>query len=209
MMTSATILEHDGITQSITEWALDYGITPGIIIGRLERGLTVADAITKPMQIGYRGQKLASPDMEAFIFANERRSRRVRVSTTALRRHQAYTHNGKSLTIAGWSVASGVKAPTIRSRLRAGLPIGMAISSTSLTRAELARKGGIEPRTVESRVRRGWTLDLALSEPPCSRMGRFAHGRPGAPSNFAPSKGTGAGRTAQETPNITFSGIDA
>lgn len=66
-MTPATILEHDGIKQPIKEWALDYGITPAIIMGRIERGQTIADAITTPMKIGFRGQKLASRDMEAFI----------------------------------------------------------------------------------------------------------------------------------------------
>ncbi|MDZ7874359.1 MAG: hypothetical protein U5N27_15240 [Rhizobium sp.] len=55
-MTPASILEHDGISQSITEWALDYGITPAIIIARLERGMSIADAITTPMKTGYRGQ---------------------------------------------------------------------------------------------------------------------------------------------------------
>ena len=44
-MTPATILEHDDIKQPIVEWALDYGITPAIIIGRLERGMSIADAI--------------------------------------------------------------------------------------------------------------------------------------------------------------------
>lgn len=57
-MTPETILDHDGIQQPILEWALDYGITPAIIIGRLERGLSIADAITTPMKTGFRGQRL-------------------------------------------------------------------------------------------------------------------------------------------------------
>lgn len=69
-MTPETILEHDGTSQPIIEWALDYGITPSIIIARLERGLSIADAITTPMQTGFRGQRLRSPDVEAFIRGN-------------------------------------------------------------------------------------------------------------------------------------------
>lgn len=69
-MTPATILEYDGISQPITEWALDYGITPAIIIGRLERGEAIANAITTPMQLGHRGQRLNSPSIEAFIRSN-------------------------------------------------------------------------------------------------------------------------------------------
>ncbi|MCZ7930828.1 hypothetical protein O9X90_00745 [Agrobacterium leguminum] len=66
-MTPETILEHDGIQQPVIEWALDYGITPAIIIGRLERGVAVSDAITIPMRTGFCGQRLRSPDMEALI----------------------------------------------------------------------------------------------------------------------------------------------
>lgn len=57
-MTPETILEHDGIQQPIIEWALDYGITPTIIIGRLGRGMSIEAAITTPMKTGYHGQRL-------------------------------------------------------------------------------------------------------------------------------------------------------
>jgi hypothetical protein len=57
-MTPASILQHDGVSQPIIEWALDYGITPAIIIGRIERGIPIADAITLPMKVGHRGQRL-------------------------------------------------------------------------------------------------------------------------------------------------------
>ncbi len=77
-MTPETILEHDGIQQPIVEWALDYGITPAIIIGRLERGVAVSEAITIPMQTGFRGQRLRSPEMETLIrtIANDGRDQR-------------------------------------------------------------------------------------------------------------------------------------
>lgn len=195
-MTPATILEHDAIRQSITEWALDYGITPAIIIARLERGMTIADAITKPMKVGHRGQKLASLDMERFISRLAKPSvERPKKVAVRLRHRQTYTHAGKTMTIPEWSAHTGVKVATIRFRLHSGWTFGRAIdpqdmrsnSRRVMTRAQLAREGGVEPRTVESRLRRGWPLELAMSEPPGARMGRFAHGRPGVPSDFAPS----------------------
>ncbi|MGK9053127.1 hypothetical protein [Neorhizobium petrolearium] len=163
-MTPATILEHDGVRQSITEWALDYGITPAIIIARLERGMTMADAITMPMKVGFRGQRLP-------IFSN------TQVAIAAPSRAnlaKLYTFNGKTLTATEWAGIAGIKLKTFHSRLR-----------------------------------KGWTFDLAITVPPGERLGRFAHGRPGVPSDFPPSKGTGAGSTAKETPKITFSGNDA
>ncbi|MEW9838088.1 hypothetical protein [Mesorhizobium marinum] len=49
-MTRFDPLTHDGITQPIVEWALDYGIPPGLILKRLQRGMSVGPAITTPMR---------------------------------------------------------------------------------------------------------------------------------------------------------------
>jgi hypothetical protein len=220
-MTPATILEHDSIRQSITEWALDYGITPAIIIGRLERGMSIGNAITTPMKVGHRGQRLP-------IFSRKQNKSKVCNLPPAehwkppkprqhKRAHNArlIEHNGQTLTVAEWSQVSGVSIQKIYGRLHLGWDFGDALvpgdarRRRSASREELERDGGVDPRTVQSRLRRGWPLELAMTEPPGARMGRFARGRPGVPSDFAPFEGTGAGRTAQETQNITFSGIDA
>lgn len=150
-MTPATLLEHDGIDQPITEWALDYGITPAIIIARLDRGQSVADAITTPMQIGFRGQSLP-------VFHPEQRAKRKPTG----RKYRTYTHNGERLTLAAWALRAGINKATIRNRIESG-----------------------------------WSMADALSTP--------ARAKPGVVWNFTPSKGTGAGSTLQETPNITFS----
>ncbi|WP_296085398.1 hypothetical protein [uncultured Agrobacterium sp.] len=231
-MTPETALEHECIEQSITEWALDYGITPAIIIARLERGQSVADAITTPMKTGFRGQKLASPDMEAFIRSMPRRKPRklrklslAKPNSKRLRANRTYTHDGKTMTIPEWADHTGLRVATIRLRLRAGWSLDRAFgpkrvrvkaprittpkpSVTGMNRSELeaaAARIGIRPGTVWSRLDRGWTLERALSTPCGPNNGKG----PGVSYDFAPSKGTGAGSTAQETPNITFSGIDA
>jgi hypothetical protein len=218
-MTPATIIEHDGIRQSITEWALDYGITPGIIIGRLGRGELVADAITMPMKVGHRGQRLPIFSRNHLVSDPSKRlppAPRKRPVGPNGGAHNAkpVQHDGLSLTIREWSQRTGIPTGRIYGRLHLGWTFADAISSGDDRRSR--RRGAlpqvenvVSPRTVESRVRRGWPLELAESEPAGARMGRFAHGRPGVSSDFAPSEGTGAGSTAQESPNITFSGIDA
>lgn len=165
-MTPATMLEHDGVKQSIAEWALDYGITPAIIIGRLERGEAIANAITAPMKVGHRRQRLpiysrkqmASPQRHGQNSNSERRS----IGTT-------YRHDGRWLTIAEWSDVTGLKIVTIRARLYAGWDIGRALSA------------------------------------PTDRNGRDCEPGPGVSSDFAPFEGTGGGRHAQESAQISFS----
>ncbi len=159
-MTPKSILAHDGIEQPITEWALDYGITPAIIIARLERGETVADALTTPMAVTHCGQQL--PIFHAKQRIPKRRKRNPRV---------LYTLDGRTMNLSKWARHCDVNAATVRNRIAAG-----------------------------------WPLDVALTARPNSTDAR--HG-PGVVSNFQTSKGTGAGSTAQETPNITFSGEDA
>lgn len=155
-MTPATILENDGIKQPITEWALDYGITPAIIIARLERGETVAEAITKPMKVGHRGQRLP---------AIRRRPQRATNSDQVGSTSTTFTYSERTLTVAEWARLTGLTSGTLGARLRSG-----------------------------------WSIDRALTTPPDKKRGRR-----GVSSNFAPSEGTGAGSTLQETPKITFS----
>lgn len=228
-MTPATILEHDGIKQPIKEWALDYGITPAIIIGRLERGMSTADAITTPMRTGYRGQKLVSRDMETFIASNARRAAHEPSKPNGPRGKtgHTYTHDGKTLTVKEWSELTGLQTGTIRLRIRSGWPSDRVFAPkitkpkpvkvakpkrcvTGMTRAELvaaAERVGIKPGTVWSRMDRGWTLERALSEP-CGPNNGKSRG-PGVVSDFALSRETGGRGTFQETPNLTFSGNDA
>lgn len=127
------------------------------------------------------------------------------------------SHQGETLSLVEWAERTGLNAVTIRARLYAGWEIERALTAPAFptrttSRAALARAVGIDPRTVDSRLRRGWPLERALTETAGTTMGRNSHRPktgPGAVSDFPPSKGTGAGSTAQETPNITFSRNDA
>jgi hypothetical protein len=73
LMTRNDLLAHDGVTQPITEWALDYGITPELILSRLSRGMRVGLAITKPMKTkpGDRLPDPCSPGVVSNLRASE------------------------------------------------------------------------------------------------------------------------------------------
>lgn len=96
----------------------------------------------------------------------------------------------------GYSVAQAVELP----KLQRGRPSRChAYAGHDLTLREWSELTGVPDKTLEQRVRNGWTIEQALTTPtPAQR-------RAGLVFNFVPSKGTGAGRAAQEPPEITFS----
>jgi len=106
-MTSNDLLTYDGVTQPITEWALDYGIPAELIIDRINAGLSVEDAITAPMEVA-PGQRL--PDQQP-------------------KKNVTYTHDGQTLTLGEWARCAGIKYGTLRYRVNgAGMSIGDAIN---------------------------------------------------------------------------------
>ncbi|MGV1752488.1 hypothetical protein [Agrobacterium sp. CG674] len=66
---------------------------------------------------------------------------------------------------------------------------------------EWAEETGIVEGTIRSRLNYGWTLEDALRR----KVQEHRERAPGGVFRLQPSKGTGAGSTLQETPNITFS----
>lgn len=64
---------------------------------------------------------------------------------------------------------------------------------------ELAEMSGVPAKVVRARIRIGWTIEQAVTVPTIQQRRR------GVVSNFDVIAGTGAGSTAQETTEITFS----
>lgn len=130
-MTDA-MLTHDGITQPITEWALDYGIYPNVITDRLARGWSVDRAIITPM-VTAPHQRLDHkhlPDLPTL--------RRVakRLKATALSKGKGGSRPsifvefaGDRLSLQQWSERTGIAASTIRRRIKAGWPVQIALSA--------------------------------------------------------------------------------
>lgn len=67
------------------------------------------------------------------------------------------------------------------------------------TLQELADMSGVAMNTLRQRIYSGWTVEQATTTPTPRQR------RAGVVNNFEPSVGTGAGSTAQEIPEITFS----
>lgn len=102
-MTPETILEHDGISQPILEWALDFGITPNVIIARLNRGMSIPDAITIPMVVAHSGQRLP-------IFSSEQVPRNMR--------RDYFTVRGETKSLMEWAKHVGITRTALLARVR-------------------------------------------------------------------------------------------
>lgn len=129
-----------------------------------------------------------------------------------------HVFEGSAKTFSEWACHLGLTTSALHARVRklGSLDRAIAMGAARLpgrqpiiiehdgckrTIKEWAALIGVEPMTIHNRLRSGWLLADALTIPSGARIGR-----PGVSSNFRRSKGTGAGSTTQETPNITFSG---
>jgi hypothetical protein len=75
---------------------------------------------------------------------------------------------------------------------------------TTLTVAQWAKRLGLCPPALYVRCRKYGSMEIAIAMGGALPSGKKAV-PPGVSSDFARSAGTGAGSTAQETPNLTFS----
>jgi hypothetical protein len=127
-MTPATILTFDGIEQPVSEWALDYGIPARLIVNRLNRGMSVEQAITKPMRTK-AGNCL--PDEPAYTGPASKRIGRE---------PKLYTYGGESLSIKEWAKRLNVSYSAIQHRLKAGHPLEVALTAPRLPPVKSGRK---------------------------------------------------------------------
>lgn len=135
-----------------------------------------------------------------------------------------YEARGEMRTLREWSEITGISITTLNTRINVyDWPVERAVSEkigpfgrrgkeytvNGETRSvsQWAKLAGISCSVAYTRIASGWPIEAALTLPKGSA--RPTSGAPGVPSDFGPSKGTGAGSTAQETPNLTFSGNEA
>ncbi|MFC3322622.1 hypothetical protein [Mesorhizobium cantuariense] len=149
-MTRDDLVTFDGITQSIDEWALDYGVTPQTIMRRLHAGASVEIAITKPM-IARPGDQLPEP-----IVARPRTIKVVK--PRAVDRH---SHDGKSLTVTEWAAITGISPETMRSRIKAGHPMKDVLRKGNLPKSRRSNFKVGQPRPVKLYSFKGMTRSLS------------------------------------------------
>lgn len=117
-------LTHDGITQPITEWALDYGIYPNVIADRLARGWSVERAITTPMIVA-PGQRLIHTHLPGT--PKPPRPKPVPKSSPPRPRNKLFMSGDVALTIGQWSELTGISKQSLRNRVRQGMTMAEAI----------------------------------------------------------------------------------
>ncbi|UWR59114.1 hypothetical protein [Phaeobacter inhibens] len=226
------ILTFEGVTQSVTEWALDYGITPKTITQRLRYGWSVERAITTPV-CTRPGKKLSGAYLDAAIgmkkTAPKTRSKPTRKPAKVRRSSNIYlTFDGQERSLSDWVKLTGIKHATLRYRLKNGWPVADILNEPVMTGtakrlgkkrrasdiyltfngvernlSEWAKLCGIHHKTLRFRLKNGWSVEDALTKP-VRQMSR-----PGVVSNFGDVEGTGGGRSAQDSPNISFSEKEA
>ena len=114
------ILEHDGVAMSHVEWGAEFGIPPRLILGRLDCGWPVAQAIETPME--------APPGFKL----GDLKPRRKRPSGPGRSTTVFIEHDGLRLSLTEWSERLGITRTTISGRLRRGLPPADVLSTSRL-----------------------------------------------------------------------------
>jgi hypothetical protein len=193
--TAATPLTFEGVTQPISEWALDYGVTPQTIIDRLHGNWLVKFAITSPMTVP-KGYRLPGYDAGPVSAAH------------SLHASSAIECFGKTQSLAQWAAEIGTTVQVLKGRITRGMGLPMALQckqrprrtyehdGRSLTLKQWSVETGISETALKQRMdSMGWSVAKALTTP---------HRRRGVPLDLPALAGTGGGRSAQERPEISF-----
>ena len=122
------LLTYNGVTQSVTEWALDYGVTPDTINRRLRKGWPVERTITTPMRTK-PGAKLKGAYLDAVTGA-EKPARKLPCKPANVRRSTDIylTFNGQERSLGEWATLTGIKHATLRHRFKNGWPVENILS---------------------------------------------------------------------------------
>jgi hypothetical protein len=137
-----SILSYQGTTQSVTDWALDYGIPPKTIINRLHDGWPVGCAIGEPIAVE-PGEKLR----DRLIIAAIRKLTETKPKQT--RSFVRLTFRGEERSLNQWAEITGIQKATLRYRLNQGWTVARALT---------------EPVSKNSRNRPGVVSNFGASE---------------------------------------------
>jgi len=183
-----TELRFEGVTQSVEEWAADYGIPCKLIHSRLKRGWSVERAITEPMQVR-RGDKLKAADLQdvqptpapasSVTTKTALTSPRLRPRERLMRPAPRYAE--RPITLDNFATPAKPRPHCLRGER-------FTHNGETLTLREWAERLGARKNTLEVRLHtHGWTVERTLTTPIGSRSRR-------PKSVSADSPGAGVGR---------------
>jgi AraC-like DNA-binding protein len=152
----AHLYTHLGKSLTIAEWALETGMSERTIRNRLYRHKCPIEQALQPQAA--KPPKQLRPNRPVHI------ARRI-------------THDGKSLTIAEWSQATGIARSTIQLRLAKGHAIQDVLApsnrvklthgSQTLSIPAWSKIVGMSIVTLTKRHKQGWSVERILTEPVC------------------------------------------
>lgn len=194
-MTPETLIAFDGTEQSIVNWALDYGITPEIIIARFQKGLNAEQAITRPM-FAIKGQILNGSYIRQYLNPRRTVTTAIKIITkpkanpvTIYEGAKPYSCGGRTLTLAQWSKIIGIKVKTLQARLDRGWSNQQTFETPLrgitprlhmswmkdaklyecdgkvLSLRQWSVVTGIPHQTLYARLGYGWSIERAIHEP--------------------------------------------
>lgn len=121
----------------------------------------------------------------------------------AASRERALAHANKCREEEREKVRAAIGAVEVTPPKRLNAAKLYTFGGATLTVAQWAERLGVKTPTLYVRRRKHGSMEVAIAMGGLLPLGKKA--TPPVLSNFAPSKGTGAGSTAQETSKITFS----
>lgn len=110
------LIEMDGKTMSVAEWAKSLGISANIVYSRLDRGWSAEDALLTPPH----HQPASAP--------------------LPVSKGNRYEYSGESHTLREWSELRGIHLETLRGRMKNGWPLKRALEEPVISLKERWRK---------------------------------------------------------------------
>lgn len=153
----------------------------------------------------------------AGVFKVEMQPTRRRHVVAALERYRElsakrHTVGGLTMTKRQWADYLGITYSALNTRISRLGSLEVAIQQRSLRRSGVSVAGMTKSVTEWADflgIARSVLYHRIKTEPAETLIAAYLADPPGVVSNLPDNSGTGAGSTAQETPNLTFSGIEA
>lgn len=119
------LIEFEGKTQSLSQWANEYGIQVGTLWYRLKEGWLIEEALTKPLMTPQESGSLiwATPTEQN----GNKRSNRL------------FKFDGRVQKLSQWAREFCIDAGTLRNRLEKGWPIEEALTKSPMTPQEAGK----------------------------------------------------------------------
>jgi hypothetical protein len=186
------IIEFNGKSQCLADWAEETGINRNVIAKRLNTGWSIKRALTVPMTkrvlITFDGESLSVLEwskrtgLSANMIRHRLRNGKSADEVLSQRkgRGKVYEFEGEARTIPEWSRHLGFSRDTISQRLQRGWSFSDAISvpskdvsgriiefqGKSQKISEWAIEIGVKLGTLKSRLQNGWSIEKTLTTGP-------------------------------------------